>query len=761
MGVAMLILVLVSGAYSQNRIRGVVTDMVTGMPLPGAGLRIPETGKACVCSNQGLFEIEIPVSNEFRLLVSYVGYRTDTVLLHSSQNIRFFTLRLVPLQIEIPEIIVAACRSNSLLKNLPVDADEVNRAQVEMMPALSPDDLLMLIPGVNASRSYGIFNKTGDVILRGLNRNIHNLILLDQVPFSLLDGSASVWNRISTDVIDNIQVVKGPNSSLYGANAMGGVINLVSKRPENKFEGKVRFFYGTYNTAGGSLSLGGKTGKSRKGFYWSAGGFFRRSDGYFLTPDSIRESWDAKTRLLEYSINVLSGYRWAENHNLEFAYEYSFDDRGAGSKYYEKKGSYNLYKTHFARLAYNRVNDKSEIHISAFYKQENYFRQNEGVKRNSGLYTFYNTIAPTRDMGFWASYSKKAGKYNFITAGTDYKFGESESRDVYHTSTDTVCNDGKMQFLGLFLQDVLSLVNGRLNIMASVRFDLVRFFNGVFKIDSPTMTTEFMLPYQGNFESKTWKAFSPKLGVKYHFSGDYSIYANYSYGFRPPTISDMTRTGEVNKGFKLANPELKPEYIHSIEMGAELAPAKWIRLQPVIFYSVGKDFQYFVARGDSVTTSGSNPKPVISRQNVGLVNIWGAEFKAIIKPWKGILITACYTYNHSVLGGYRDDSNPQNDLTGKFLIDVPKNIASVAFQWNNRIVSFVVSGKYNDYEWADDENTLRLEPWLMVDAKIQKIFLNKIGVAITAQDIFNSRPPDSKGLLSPGRFFLAELFYRW
>jgi iron complex outermembrane recepter protein len=746
-------------AYSQSRISGIVINARSGDLMKGASVVIAENKLSMSTGDEGVFSFQNLAEGKYHVCISYIGYRTDTVVVNlGRKSDRYIQSRLQATVIDISSVTVSASRS-AKGDRVPASIDVVTKKTIQELPVVTLDDAFLLTPGLNASRAYGIFNKTGDISIRGLNRNIQTLVLLDGIPYSLFDGSANIWNKVNTDEVESVDVLKGANSSLYGANAMAGVININTQKPQKPLEIKARIFFGTYFTEGGTVHAQGFQGKNNKGLYWGAAAFYRKSAGYIMTPDSIRDSTDVKTYVMEYNTSLKAGYMFGKDHFIEVNYNYSFDKRGTGSKFYEDAGSFNQYHSHFIRLGYNRTATKSEIHVNAFFKNEFYLKQNESVK-SSGAYTFYNTNTDTRDGGLWASYSVRLGKYNYLTTGADFKSGGTFSKDIYHTSVDTIENNGKMNFAGAFVQDELTLCRKKVVILGSLRYDWVRFYGGVFRIYSPTLATSF-LKDTTKFTDKNWFALSPKLGIKYIINPDYNMYALYSSGFRPSNVSDISRTGDVNKGFKLANPDLKPERIQTFELGAGLKPIKWLTLQPCVYYSIGTDFQYFVANGDSVYTSGTNKKPVIKRENVGRVNIAGFECKLIVQFRKNITFTGCYTYNSSKIASFDQTSGSAKDLTGNYLIDIPKNVVIGAFIWNNRIVSTTITGKFNDKEWADDENTLQLNSFYSIDVKLQRIFYNRIGVALTIQDILDKRWEDSKGMLSPGRFFLFEVSFSW
>ncbi len=759
--VTFVFIVLSCMVFSQSKINGIVIDALSGDLMKGASVAIAENHQSASTNNEGVFVFKSLPEGKYHLCLSYVGYKSDTtIIILGKKADRYLEIRMQPAVVDISSVTISASRSLKGDK-VPASIDVVTKQNIEEMPVVTIDDALLLVPGLNASRAYGIFNKTGDLTMRGLDRNVQTLILLDGIPYSLFDGSANIWNKVNVDGVDNVEVLKGPNSSLYGANAMSGVININTQKPQKPLEIKARVFYGTYNTQGGALNFKGFEGKNNKGFYWGANGFFRKSNGYIMTPDSLRDSTDVRTYFMEYNTDLKAGYMFGKNNYIEGAYEYASDKRGTGSKFYEEEGSFNQYHSHFARLSYNRTMSRSEIHANVFFKKEYYLKQNESVKSN-GNYTFYNTNTETQDEGVWISYSIKLGKQNYLTLGADFKSGSMFSKDIYHTSTDTIENNGAMNFAGVFVQDELSLIKNKFIVLGSLRFDWVRFNSGSFLINSPTLATSFLADYQGDFSQKNWFARSPKLGAKYIFNTNYNIYLLYSSGFRPSNLVDLSRTGDVTKGFKLANPELKPERIKTLELGAALRLLKWLVMEPCVFYSIGTDFQYFVATGDSVYTSGTTKKPVIKRQNVGKVDIAGIEYKFTVNLRKNIRLVGCYTFNSSKIAKFTvTDTGTTKDITGNYLVNVPKNIITGAFIWNNRIVNIALTAKFVDKQWIDDENTQQLNSYFDFDIKLQHTFYNKIGCALTVQDILNKRTLDSKGLLSPGRFILLEVSFNW
>ena len=124
-------------------------------------------------------------------------------------------------------------------------------------PAQSVDDILSMLSGVNTTRSDGISNMHTNVSIRGLagDEQGRTLVLFDGIPINTSDEGSVNWNSIHIDNVQRIEVFKGPGSSLYGNSAMGGVINIISKRPVSPFSLNTSGSYGSLNTWKTDLGL--------------------------------------------------------------------------------------------------------------------------------------------------------------------------------------------------------------------------------------------------------------------------------------------------------------------------------------------------------------------------------------------------------------------------------------------------------------------------------------------------------------------------
>jgi outer membrane receptor protein involved in Fe transport len=232
----------------------------------------------------------------------------------------------------------------------------------------------------------------------------------------------------------------------------------------------------------------------------------------------------------------------------------------------------------------------------------------------------------------------------------------------------------------------------------------------------------------------------------------------------------MCRSGKIRGGFKIANPLLKPETITNFEWGATWKWKEKIELDASVYYSLGKDFMYYVSTGDSVDLGYTPLSPVLMRQNISGVTIYGAElgFRYQIIPQVNFYLN--YAYTHSVVSKYVVvDTMANADITGKFLADVPMHFASTGIRWNNRFVNVSLSARYIGEMYINDKNEYdntylmsdKYPDYVLLDCKVWKTLWNHLSLAIEVQNIANHIEYDSKNQASAGRMIFGEISYKF
>ena len=115
-----------------------------------------------------------------------------------------------------------------------------------LLPAETVDQALSYLPGVHVERPYGMTSQSSTVSLRGMgNQQGRTLVLVDGVPQNTSDTGSVTWNRLNLEDVERIEVLKGPAAAIYGDNAMGGIINIITVKPTKYFQGSTSASYGT------------------------------------------------------------------------------------------------------------------------------------------------------------------------------------------------------------------------------------------------------------------------------------------------------------------------------------------------------------------------------------------------------------------------------------------------------------------------------------------------------------------------------------
>lgn len=641
--------------------------------------------------------------------------------------------------LNISEVVVTATRTLRNLNEVPARISVVGKSAIDASPIQQLDDILRFTPGVNVNRSAGIFSIRPSVTLRGLSgdEQSRTLVLLNGVPINTSDEGGVNWNRINQADVERIEVFKGPGSSLYGNNAMGGVINIITKTPDKPQEVTGSVSYGSFNTIREDLNV---RIRSAEGYYGSISQYYLKSDGYNSVPKDKRTPYDIKRSLEALGLSAKAGFDQSEWFKWELQYDIYHDKRGEGYQIYTPDGCYRNFDTNLFRGMLKGGNDNTWYDLNLYYQQEHYYDINEMFRGEN--YTRYDVDSRRKDYGALFSISQKLGNYNTLTGGLEYKHGSIKGGDYYQTSPyDTVYNAGDINTFAAYLQDEHAFLDNKIRLIAGLRFDRVGFSNGEFYSTSPWDVTP-------ELEDNHWSELSPRLGLRFNFIEPLSAYLSYSHGFRASILDDLTRTGYMYVGPKVANPNLGPESINNYEAGIDWYITPRLKLSASGYFARGDDFLYYVATGDELYG-----RPVYRRENVTNVNMTGAETEISYVPSSNIRFMASYTFSHSKIDKFAE----RPELENKYLKYVPKHNVSASVFWKNKIVDISVRGLYKTKQYSDDTNDNTIDSYSTFDIQLSRQLLRNFHIALDMQDIFDNRHMETANDISPGRTIMGKL----
>jgi iron complex outermembrane receptor protein len=647
-------------------------------------------------------------------------------------------------------IIITATRYPLSLADVPARIDVIAAEAMGQMPAQNVDEVLKNVTGVTAIRTNGIYSVRPLVTLRGLSGDEQGrtLVLKNGVPLNMADTGDVNWNSLDLEPIERIEIFKGPGSSLYGNNAMGGVINVITKKPSEDFSGSLASGYGVFNTAYGNLQLSGRLAEQTAGLYWKASGRWQRSDGYVSAPDDKKNEYTVPRFLDEKAGAIQLGYDFTALRNLELEYAYYDDRRGEGVKIQADEGVARDFDTGNFRLHYEDCFGETLLYANAFHQLQKYQRTSETMRSNT--YTRFDVAADRTDYGFLISASHPLGETTTLSSGIEGRFGKVNGQDLYRTSTDVVTNRGAMALYAWYVQNEWNIAENRLKLLGGLRYDYARFYDGYYHISNPTPATNAWVVYNDDdLQENAWSALTPRLSARYFFQEAISAYASLSQGFRASILDDLCRSGYMWVGPKVANPTIGPERIDTYEAGVSVSLGPVVELLPSVYYSRGHQFLYYVA----TSLPPINGRPVYRRENVGEVEIYGAELDARWSPAAGVSVNAGYTFNRSTI--LRFEQKPQ--LEQKELTYNPRHQAHLACDWQNPIVNAYLAVHYKDQQYVKEDNTGLVGEYLTADLKCSRALAYGLSAAISVMNLFDNRFLESDTDRAPGRLIWGEI----
>ena len=671
--------------------------------------------------------------------------------LHAAAALLLLSSSAAAQDLALPEdIVVTATRYERPAQDLPARVTVVTAADLQRESIETIDEALAFVAGVTQARADGDYSFKSVVSLRGMSsaQQGRTLVLLDGVPINTAATGEVNWNRIPVELVDRIEVFKGPGSSIYGGSAIGGVINVITRRPGRKLEGYALAEAASYNTEKAGALAAAKSSGPLEGLYTRVWGALAHSDGYISNPAPT--STTIKRYYQENNGAALAGWDF-KGGRLEYEYTNSDDRRGEGMRILAPEGVSRMFPTETHRLSAEGQLGDGSWRLLAYRQQELYGRLSESGTPSA--YSRIDTTVDRRDYNVSGSVTQPLGLGQKVTLGGEFKAGRVNGID---RSNVDIVDAGKMDTYAFYLQDDASLGDGLPTILASLRYDAARFYQGSY--NNPTnpswATVSGPLPAQ-NWGSLTWRG-----SARQRLGDDLSAYLSYSQGFRQPNLEDMVETLLKGKGstqfLMLANPNLRPERVDTYELGADYTPLAGFKFSPSVYYSWARDFIYSVntnapATGFSGGQCGGNPC-IYQSQNMTAVDILGAEAEASYSAGPATL-SASYSFASSRIRHFLGNTGRE----GKYLADAPLHQAGAVLAWRFPWVNTAASWRFKGAQYYDDANTVPISPYSTLGFKLWRPLGQHATASLALENALDNRYQESPASgpyadMAPGRY---------
>ena len=321
-------LVLSFGGFTQQgtgELKGIITNAKTGDKIPFTYVSISQNGEikgSTTSDNEGKYLIKGIEPGEYSLIVKAIGYKDfERKWLIRSNHITFFDFKLIPLDIELNEFIVVEKRYNQKIEDETVSTTILDKELIQEKITANIVDAVTQIPGVHTQE--------GQVSIRGgagfsYGAGSRVLLMVDGIPMLSGDAGDIKWNYLPVENVNQIEVLKGASSVLYGSSALNGVINIQTEYPTIEPKTSINLFSGMYDSPFNSRDLkwwDGYRGNQGLSFYHARqvnenfdlviGGNFFNDQSFRIQESEERGRLNINTRFLSkktsglyYGVNV-------------------------------------------------------------------------------------------------------------------------------------------------------------------------------------------------------------------------------------------------------------------------------------------------------------------------------------------------------------------------------------------------------------------------------------------------------------------------
>jgi len=532
---------------AQNRqITGKVIDEKE-QPVIGAAIQVKGTNIGTITDVEGNYQLLVPEGKE-ELIISIVGFKQKEINISGNST---FNITLEESVLQLGEgVVVTATRTESDIEDIPQQVQVIDQTSIERTSATDLSDVLKKNAAVDVIQYPGLLAGVG---IRGFRPefsgvNQRTLILIDGRP-----AGATNLALIDMNNVERIEVLKGPASALYGSRAMGGVVNIITKKTQGDVNGQVSLMGGSFDTYEANLAFGGNI-TNNLDFDLSFNSFARGTD-YQLGGDNLfRDAfgWDKADRIIEnstteeiddarldggtypatsfskYSGSIRVGYQFNENWRADIKAERFVGNQiNTGddiADIIEGSGTPGLkdvdrYSTDISIIG--QLSDNNELIVKAYSAVENTIRYRIATVPNTVALSRYKSADnSTKWQGFQVQDILQFNQHN-LTVGVDYQLITQDNTSFSDTGEENPVSIRRPNFslgnLGVYAQGSLNFIENRLNATFGLRYESIQY--------NITGTDDF----EGR--NQNLNSFNPSLGLNFKVSNAIRLHGTFGTGF--------------------------------------------------------------------------------------------------------------------------------------------------------------------------------------------------------------------------------------
>jgi outer membrane receptor protein involved in Fe transport len=597
-------------------------------------------------------------------------------------------------------VVVTASRTPQPDTDAPPSLIVVTARDLQAAAAPTLDDALRLVPGFNLFRRTGsrVANPTSQgVSMRGLGPSgaSRALVLVDGLPLNDPFGGWVYWGRVPSESIDQVEVLRGGASDLYGSAALAGVIQVLTRPAASRKDLSMGASLGNEGSREGSVTAGARVGKW--GARLSAGGL--ETDGYVLVDEAVRGRVDTEAAA-RYATADLTLDRALPGGRAVVRGRFFGESRKNGTPLQTNRTHVNQVVAGTDTTSPRLGRASVRFHVSAQVYNQTFSavaadRQSEALIRVQRV--------PAQDAGLSAQWSRPMGTRHTLVAGLVGREVRGASDEVVVSSglaTSTVGAGGRERSASAFALDMWRL-GPRVHLTLAGRFDHWRRYRAL------SITTPLARPGPPavtTFADESQSSFNPRATLLVNAAKRLDLSLAGYRSFRGPTLNELYRSFRVGDTVTLANAGLRAERLFGGEIGARWRDRR-ATLSSTLFWTETKDP---VANRTLAVAPGLITR---QRQNLGRTRARGLELDAEARLDERLSLAAGYAFTD----GFVESFPTSPDLEGKLLPQLPRHQASLRLRYEQGRLSASAALRFVGRQYEDDRNELGLASFVVAD----------------------------------------------
>ncbi|MCM3881148.1 MAG: TonB-dependent receptor [Vicinamibacterales bacterium] len=691
-------------------IAGTILDP-SGAPVPSATVRLEMSGtmvNEIHTTSDGHFEFTIDARGDARLIVTAAGFAP--AIAQAAVGNRNVEIRLQPSPF-FEAVNVTSSRSDMPRSDPAVTMVVFPSSELLTSAAMTIDDALKLVPGFTLFRrtSSRVSNPTAQgITLRGLGGTgaSRSLVLADGVPLNDAFGGWVYWDKLPQVAIDRIEVERGSGSDLYGADAVGGVVQILTLRP-NRTSARALVEGGGLGTGRASGLAAGHT----RGWNYNAAGEWFSTEGYRTVADDEDQDpgikgagpIDTKAGSTHLSGLVFVGYQAASGWHVHARGNIFSEDRENGTpavinRTAARQGSGEVAGSLGGGLLSGRVFGGTQGYDQTF-SAVSADRTTEDLNRIQRV--------PTSFAGAGVQWIRPIGRHS-VLVGVEAKFIKGHTQEIRLAQGQILgASDegGKQQVGSAFAQDTMT-VNERLTVVVSGHGD------------------GWHTESQNTSYNKTLGSFNPRASFSYRMGSGFSLRGSAYGGFRAPTLNELYRDFRAGNTQTNHNEALRPERLKGADGGLLMARGN-LSARVTGFWNVLDDVI------TNVTLSTTPALIIKQRQNADRLQSTGVEFEGDVRLPASLSVR----FSSAIIDArFKGDTS----LQGNRVPQVPEYNVGLSIRYDGR--PWTASGqlRITGSQFEDDLNLFTLRRATVLDIFAGRALTRKASLFAAVENIFNS-----------------------